>query len=1095
MGEFSDYGTGDLALGLLSRDATRVQPLGGQLLAILLNAMVTKGLVVTLVLDCCFAASIYRLERKNVRFLPFDAATFVMDHDEPTETIAQASSSCRDLSMQPSWLIDPNSYAILAACGPHEEATEVILGGVEHGALSFFLARSLRDFGMNKRHRDVFYRISPSFKANKLDQTPALYGNKNQEFFGPHTLATTRSVIPAYKSRQETFTLEAGQAHGFRGGDDFILYPSGVVDGSAALHNNVIAARISNLGPLTSVLGLTDGGKITETKCVAEPQSRQCFHDFPITLSDEVPKPEEWIAAFQSYSLAVYRASEGHPAWLNLQVIGDEYKIYSKHVRYEFVKTLKNDSVPARFRSLFEVSIKTRADDIFTPDNIVDVEEDTRNKYMFELIVQNKCPEELYLHIFNLGPFWQVENVFYGTAVLPPQTFEDQFTGKFSKKMRTMVPKEMRAMGSRQCEDILKVIVTSHPTSFDMLELPKIGGSPKKPVVDEHRTTIKEAPGWMAFNFPPSSESSTNLQKDPDRNSHGESGRIRPSPLCTQGSAKTVTAWLRQKSERDLVESVLVARDSIDATKDGHPDLPLFWANLGTLLIDRYYVKGLKRDLDEAVDCTRGALKGMDKRNPLRATLLDKLGVTLGHLHWRGGPGPKVQGYLEEAISNLGTHLGHKYHLAKTNSGLQECIKCHVAALRAEQSPTLRRIQAADDVLPYCADLKDWNLAFDVATSAVSLFPKLIFRSHQHSDKLHMLGKVSGLASDAAAMALNAGKGLDVVLTILERGRGLLSQSMEEMRTDRASLKAQHPQYAEELDRVRGALDFPLQANDSLEDPEETWEAESILRKKADKMLDDLLTKIRKKPGFEDYLLPPSETAMRAAAQKGPIVVINVSQYRCDAIIVKPDRLHLLPLPKLTLSAVEDAYMAESSLPSAQPSGPLPQGPVSNSNYNIWEAFVSNMGWDGPLTNPASSGLSRKPSKALGSPKVLRWLWETTAKPVLDYLGYKAIPKDSKWPHLWWIPTGSLSRFAIHAAGDYYPGISETVLDRTVSCYSSSIKSIIQSRRRRIAVHKSPYALLVAMETTKGCSSALPFASKEVSLVSNICRSMSLRPL
>ncbi|KAM0554647.1 hypothetical protein ACHAO7_003786, partial [Fusarium culmorum] len=132
MGEFSDYGTGDLALGLLSRDATRIQPLGGQLLAVLLNAMVTKGLVVTLVLDCCFAASIYRLERENVRFLPFDAATFVMDHDEPTETIAQASSGYRDISMQPSWLIDPNGYAILAACGPHEEATEVILGGVEH---------------------------------------------------------------------------------------------------------------------------------------------------------------------------------------------------------------------------------------------------------------------------------------------------------------------------------------------------------------------------------------------------------------------------------------------------------------------------------------------------------------------------------------------------------------------------------------------------------------------------------------------------------------------------------------------------------------------------------------------------------------------------------------------------------------------------------------------------------------------------------------------------------------------------------------------------------------------------------------------------
>ncbi|XEU99252.1 hypothetical protein FSHL1_004539 [Fusarium sambucinum] len=576
--------------------------------------------------------------------------------------------------------------------------------------------------------------------------------------------------------------------------------------------------------------------------------------------------------------------------------------------------------------------------------------------------------------------------------------------------------------------------------------------------------------------------------------------------------------YLRQKSKPDLLEAVLLARDSIDAVEDDNPVLPLFWGNLGTLLIDSYYVEGFKSDLHEAADCTREALDGLDKRNPLRATLLDKLSVALGHLHWRGGPqsDPKVRAYIDQAISvsreavaltpkhhpglagrlkNLGTHLGHKYHMSETSDGLKECIKCHVAALHAEQSPTLRRIQAADDVLPYCADIRDWNLAFDVASSAIALFPKLIFQSHQHSDKLHMLGKVSGLASDAAAVALNAGKSLAVVLAILEQGRGVLSQSMEEMRTDRASLQVQHPQYAEELKRIRGALDHPLQYNDSLEDPEENWEAESNLRKEADKKLDGLITRIRKQPGFEDYLLPPSETAMRAAAQKGPIVVINVSRFRCDAIIVKPDRLHLLPLPKLTLSGVEDAYMAEPAQPPAQPSGPLPQGPVSNSNYNVWKAVVSNMGWDGPSTKPVGGDLSRKPSSTLGSPKVLRWLWETTAKPVLDHLGYKGVQKDGKWPHVWWIPTGSLSRFAIHAAGDYYPGTSETVLDRTVSSYNSSIKSIIQSRRRRIAVCKSPYVLLVAMETTKGCTSGLPFASEEVSIVSNICRSMSIRPL
>ncbi|XEU99253.1 hypothetical protein FSHL1_004540 [Fusarium sambucinum] len=529
MSEFSDHGTGDLAFALLNKDATMIQLLGGHRLAISLNAMVNKGLVVTLVLDCCFSSSIYRLERKKVRFLPFNAETFVANDDEAPETTEQTRSGYRDVSMQPSWLIDPNGYAILAACGPHEEATEVIQGGVEHGALSFFLARCLKDFGMNKRHRDVFYRLSPSFKENELEQTPALYGNKNQEFFGPHTLATTRPVIPAYKDGQDAIFLQAGHAHGFREGDDFILYPSGVVDDNDALHNNVITAKLSKLGPLTSVLRLSGVEKMKETKCVAEPQTKQCFHDFVIVFSDEIPNPEEWVAAFQRYSLAAYRASEKRSFLLTIEVVGDEYKIFNKSgqqlenlpvlnrsivdpedvaallehiVRYEFVKTLENDSVSTDFRSSFDVSIKTRAGDSFTSGNIVDIEEDTRNKFMFELTAQNKSLEELYLHIFSLGPFWQVDNVFRGTAVIPPKKDEDGFTGRFSKKMRTMVPKEMRTMGLRQCEDTLKVLVTSHPTSFDMLELPKIGCLPKKPKVKKSRTVIKGPQEWMAFNFP-----------------------------------------------------------------------------------------------------------------------------------------------------------------------------------------------------------------------------------------------------------------------------------------------------------------------------------------------------------------------------------------------------------------------------------------------------------------------------------------------------------------------------------------------------------------------------------------------------------------
>jgi hypothetical protein len=121
---------------------------------------------------------------------------------------------------------------------------------------------------------------------------------------------------------------------------------------------------------------------------------------------------------------------------------------------------------------------------------------------MFELTFENKSSKELYLHVFSLGSFWQVENVFYGHAVIPPPKDQDNFTGKFRKKMRTMVPKEMRAKGLRQCDDILKVLVTSHPTSFDLLELPKIGGLPKKRKDHESRSEVKGSEEWLAFSFP-----------------------------------------------------------------------------------------------------------------------------------------------------------------------------------------------------------------------------------------------------------------------------------------------------------------------------------------------------------------------------------------------------------------------------------------------------------------------------------------------------------------------------------------------------------------------------------------------------------------
>jgi hypothetical protein len=65
-----------------------------------------------------------------------------------------------------------------------------------------------------------------------------------------------------------------------------------------------------------------------------------------------------------------------------------------------------------------------------------------------------------------------------------------------------MIPDEMREKGHGSCEDILKVFVTSQPTSFDLLELPRLGGRAKMPEADRTGREVGDGlENWAAMNF------------------------------------------------------------------------------------------------------------------------------------------------------------------------------------------------------------------------------------------------------------------------------------------------------------------------------------------------------------------------------------------------------------------------------------------------------------------------------------------------------------------------------------------------------------------------------------------------------------------
>ncbi|KAM0246127.1 hypothetical protein ACHAP5_004909 [Fusarium lateritium] len=131
-----------------------------------------------------------------------------------------------------------------------------------------------------------------------------------------------------------------------------------------------------------------------------------------------------------------------------------------------------------------------------------------------------------------------------------------------------------------------------------------------------------------------------------------------------------------------------------------------------------------------------------------------------------------------------------------------------------------------------------------------------------------------------------------------------------------------------------------------------------------------------------------------------------------------------------------------------------------------------------------------------GSLRVLEWLWDTVAEPILDALGFTKPPLEGNLKRVWWVLTDSLSTFPIHAAGRHNKRNGETVMDRVMSSYATSVAAIVQSCRTRETDHVSATneALLVSASQTPGYSE-LMFANKEVRMLRDVCQNMSLQPV
>ncbi|MFI7060574.1 CHAT domain-containing protein [Kribbella sp. NPDC050124] len=246
-----------------------------------------------------------------------------------------------------------------------------------------------------------------------------------------------------------------------------------------------------------------------------------------------------------------------------------------------------------------------------------------------------------------------------------------------------------------------------------------------------------------------------------------------------------------------------------------------------------------------------------------------------------------------------------------------------------------------------------------------------------------------------------------------------------------------------------------------------------------DQEWNDVLAEIRALDGFADFLKPPRLDALRLAATGGPVVMVNVSQWRSDALIVTEGGvLPPLELPEASqqrttewaaryLEAVHRFQLAEQETYEAQRR--FREGDQSPAAFQEFHAAAQRLHTERLLMETVVT-------------EVLDWLWAAISDPVLTHLGFTQTPPDDAWPRLWWCPTGLLTALPLHAAGRH--GAKESVLDRVIPSYTPTLRALHEATNSRSPAPR-PELLVVAVPDAPG-QTPLPNVDREADLLARL---------
>ena len=356
--------------------------------------------------------------------------------------------------------------------------------------------------------------------------------------------------------------------------------------------------------------------------------------------------------------------------------------------------------------------------------------------------------------------------------------------------------------------------------------------------------------------------------------------------------------YKRSRNVVDLQRSISLREDALHLTPDGHPHKPLRLNNLDRSLSTRYERFGDVVDLERSISLREDAVQFTPDGHPHKPSRLNNLAFSLLYRFQRSGD--------------------------PSSSDLPRAILYSSRAARSPTGSSVDRFQASQlwiRCVRFCGH--DSQSILDAYTVAIDLLPQLAWIGLSLHDRYHQLLRAADGACDAAAAALDVRRP-ELAVEWLEQGRSIVWNQLSQLRTPVDDLRAVYPELAYRFERVsraleyasardRGAVSKPTghsnMMSGALEKEARQYHALALTRQ-------SLLAEIRALPGLNRFLLPKNMKQLASLAHSGPVVLLNASKHRCDALLVMPgsERVVHVPLSNTNYDEVESMQLRLNGL-------------------------------------------------------------------------------------------------------------------------------------------------------------------------------------